>query len=399
MKCSFCAREIPKGSTQCPLCKQLARSDALKGGGRFGATISLADVAGDNYERLSTGPWDYALWGNAVAGEERPKVFGAVWGSVILMGGEPGSGKSTLSLQWAAAAAATFTNDDYVLYIASEEGASMLKGRASRLGLKDLSRIRVEKAILGADRPPTVILEDMIAKPRLIVVDSTKVWTPILEEETAKLKKYADPSEGSKEPKSIVILVHQLNKALDFVGEMAFQHAVDVTLGVTGRDDGTQTREITAIKNRFGRTLWPIVFDMTDKGLVFLGINEDMQGPATKKGKKGKKEDDTTSFLKTVKDLKNSEDSKEEESSDDSDEEFESYIIPTGTIPPSKRFFEVNPPDEDIEIDTSDGVSSVEPNELYSSIEEAFAEYQKKSDSENRETLLGLLSIGGFTWD
>jgi hypothetical protein len=370
----------------------IGTSDRGRGGSsKYGSTVSLSDVKGDEYVRLSSGPWDFALWGNDDPNSKngRPSKFGPVVGSSILLGGGPGDGKSTLALQWAGAIAEVLSDpEDYVFYIPSEEGPGMIKGRAARLGIKALNKIRISPEMMTASSLPSAIINDLAKKPRFIVIDSTKVWEAVLETELIELKRVIDKIGA------IALSVHQVNKDYDFVGEQAVKHAVDVLMAIVSRDDGTDIREIFTVKNRFGRTNWPSLFEMTATGLKFLGIKEDIEQP-DKKGKgKGNGRKDKSPAAKTLPLVRDNEDIDEDLEDDEGP-----IVLPYGTIPLETEYFAVNPKEVPIEIEAEDGESEVDAAELWQVISETFAEWKQKPSDETKDSIVSALELGGFTWD
>jgi DNA repair protein RadA/Sms len=186
---------------------------------------------------------------------------GLVPGSIILVGGEPGIGKSTLALQLALA-----DNGLRTLYVSGEESAEQIKMRAERLGVNN------EECIIYTE----TLLENIIAqceaiKPDMVVVDSIQtIYTDLVDasagsvsqirECASTLLKYA---KGSGTP---VFIIGHITKEGTIAGPKILEHIVDVVLQFEG--DGNNTyRILRGIKNRFGATFEIGVFEMLEKGL------------------------------------------------------------------------------------------------------------------------------------
>lgn len=267
MVCTRCAVALPPGAGKCPNCgKWLTHHDPA------GVHIvDLSEAKSAEEDRLLTGPWDRTFGG------------GIVTSSINLLGGEPGAGKSTLSLQIADSLAGLLEDDNpkevaSILYIAAEENVGQIKARAERLRLKLHNRIKVAP-VLGAKVNLSAILESgRVHSPELVILDSLPGLIGPNDlgqalEVCSILKGYAD---RYKVP---AILIDHINKAGDFAGLEALQHAVDATLlftlekTVVGK--GTvDTRRLRARKNRHGAVgaATEVHFDMTGEGLTVLDL-------------------------------------------------------------------------------------------------------------------------------
>jgi DNA repair protein RadA/Sms len=185
-----------------------------------------------------------------------------VEGSVVLIGGDPGIGKSTLLLQSMASMSANVP----ALYISGEESLGQIAGRAKRLGLSiahlnALAETSVEKIIQHCEN----------AKPRIVVADSIQtLWSEQLSaapgsvsqvrECAARLVRYA------KETGTSVFLVGHVTKEGGITGPRVLEHMVDAVLYFEG-ESGSRFRILRAFKNRFGAVNELGVFAMADKGL------------------------------------------------------------------------------------------------------------------------------------
>jgi len=213
---------------------------------------ALKDVRHDENARVSTG----------IGELDRVLGGGLVPGAVVLVGGDPGIGKSTLLLQAVTRMAATLPS----LYVTGEESLAQVAGRASRLGLPldgvhALAETGVEKILESA----------MAMKPSIIVADSVQtLWTEELgaapgsvsqvRESAARLVRFA------KETGTSVFLVGHVTKEGGIAGPRVLEHMVDAVLYFEG-ESGSRFRVLRAFKNRFGAVNELGVFAMSDKGL------------------------------------------------------------------------------------------------------------------------------------
>jgi DNA repair protein RadA/Sms len=265
--CSACGATSPKWAGQCPEClawnvmeESLAPAAGSQASGRFSgyageqsaAVLTLAEVETEQELRSST----------RSAELDRVLGGGLVDGSVVLIGGDPGIGKSTLLVQ----ALARLSTDMASLYVSGEESPRQISLRAQRLGLS-AERLRllpetcVERIIAHAQRE----------RPRVMVVDSIQtMYTEQLQsapgsvsqvrEATAQLVHFA------KRSGTAIFLVGHVTKEGNLAGPRVLEHMVDTVLYFEG-EAGSQFRLIRAIKNRFGAVNELGVFAMTDKGL------------------------------------------------------------------------------------------------------------------------------------
>jgi len=265
--CSACGGQTPKWVGQCPDCaawntlSEVVAMAPVKANARFsgfagveGASVvqRLAEIEADDVQRQQTG----------IAEFDRVLGGGLVAGSVVLIGGDPGIGKSTLLLQTLVAMA----TQDAVLYITGEESPQQVSLRAHRLGLstadlKMLAETRIENILAVAQKE----------KPQVMVIDSIQtVYTDLIQsapgavaqvrESAAQLVRYA------KQTGTALFLVGHVTKEGTLAGPRVLEHMVDTVLYFEG-DSGSRYRLIRATKNRFGAVNELGVFAMTDKGL------------------------------------------------------------------------------------------------------------------------------------
>ncbi|HEY7379320.1 MAG TPA: DNA repair protein RadA [Steroidobacteraceae bacterium] len=259
--CTACGATAPKWQGQCTACGEwnslqsapAPLRDAKRRPGQTGAPgAQLQVLAAEAETRLATGI------------EELDRVLGGglVKGSVVLLGGDPGIGKSTLLLQAAAALGA----DQPVLYATGEESLGQVGARARRLGLSApklrlLAETSVERIVAESrDSHAQVLVVDSIQTMATENSDSAPGAVSQLRESTAALLGYA---KGSG---TIVLLIGHVTKEGVIAGPRVLEHMVDTVLYFEG-DSGSRYRVVRAVKNRFGAANEIGVFVMAENGL------------------------------------------------------------------------------------------------------------------------------------
>ncbi|MBX9700293.1 MAG: DNA repair protein RadA, partial [Acetobacteraceae bacterium] len=223
---------------------------------RKGRVFALESLAGESQEapRLASG----------MAELDRVTGGGFVRGSVLLVGGDPGIGKSTLLIQASAALARLGHRS---VYVSGEEAVAQVRLRAERLGL---AAVKVELAAETA-------VEDIVATlsqgptPRLVVIDSIQtMWTETVESAPGTVTQVRGAAQAliryAKRSGAAVILVGPVTKDGQIAGPRVVEHMVDAVLSFEG-DGAHQFRILRALKNRFGPTDEIGVFEMTGVGL------------------------------------------------------------------------------------------------------------------------------------
>jgi DNA repair protein RadA/Sms len=227
--------------------------------------------------------------------EELDRVLGGgiVPGAVLLIGGDPGIGKSTLMLQ---AAAALADKGREVVYVSGEESVDQIRLRALRLGLAK-SPVRLASATSVGDILATV---DHHKAPALVVVDSIQtMWVDGLEQAPGTVTQLRAAAQGlirfAKHRGSALMLIGHVTKDGQIAGPRVLEHMVDAVLYFEG-ERGHQFRILRAVKNRFGPANEIGVFEMAEAGLVpvpnpsalFLADREDgVAGAAVFAGMEG----------------------------------------------------------------------------------------------------------------
>lgn len=222
-----------------------------------------------NGARLPTGmlEFDRVLGGTAVNDVSRSQDFsiGLVRGSTVLVGGDPGIGKSTLLLQ---AAAHWARRGERVLYVTSEESANQLKLRAGRLG----AALDNDELYVLADTNLARITEQVRkVQPRIVVIDSIQMIykgdLPAAPGSVTQLRACClELVYLAKATNCAMLFIGHVTKEGRLAGPRLLEHMVDTVLYFEG-DRYHSHRIVRAIKNRFGSTLEVGIFEMTDSGL------------------------------------------------------------------------------------------------------------------------------------
>jgi DNA repair protein RadA/Sms len=254
--CAECGATALQWFGSCPSCGTagtLTETVAERGGSqgmRAGPTVALAEVQPKDLERLATG----------IAELDRALGGGLVPGQVVLLGGDPGIGKSTLLLQ------AMSTLADSVLYLTGEESVEQVALRARRLGVEAagvrlLAETQLER-VLGA-------LEHV--RPRVAVIDSIQtLWSEGLQSAPGSVAQVrecaAQLTRHAKRAGTALFIVGHVTKEGAIAGPRVLEHIVDTVLYFEG-DPHSTFRLVRAVKNRFGAVNELGVFAMTERGL------------------------------------------------------------------------------------------------------------------------------------
>ena len=266
-QCSACGAQSPKWAGQCGECgawNSLAETASVVSAA--GKASRFAGYAGDTQplvQNLSdVQPGQEARMPLGMEELDRVLGGGLVAGSVVLIGGDPGIGKSTLLLQ----TLATFSDQLKVLYVTGEESPEQVSLRSRRLGIKAdavriLAETQVERILKHAhDEVPRVMVIDSIQTLYTEVLQSAPGSVGQVRESAAQLVRFA------KQTGVALFLVGHVTKEGTLAGPRVLEHMVDTVLYFEG-DSGGRYRIIRAVKNRFGAVNELGVFAMTDKGL------------------------------------------------------------------------------------------------------------------------------------
>jgi DNA repair protein RadA/Sms len=263
-QCRECASLLPKWSGQCPECgswntvEELAAMPAAPGARSNWHGKGQSQVL--TLDKVPTG--STPRFGSQVDELDRVLGGGLVEGSVVLLGGDPGIGKSTILLQ----CLALISREREVLYVTGEESPQQISMRARRLNLpadrlKLLSSTCVEEIIAQAGSlRPAVMVIDSIQTIFSDSLQSAPGSVTQIRESTAMLVRFA------KQANVAIFLVGHVTKEGQLAGPRVLEHMVDTVLYFEG-DASTRYRVIRAVKNRFGAVNELGIFAMTDQGL------------------------------------------------------------------------------------------------------------------------------------
>jgi DNA repair protein RadA/Sms len=265
--CNQCGHSTSKWAGQCVACKEWNCIDEIK--------IQATTASGTKVNRYANYSGDASIkklgqisteqqqrTSSAIKELDRVLGGGIVPGSVILLGGDPGIGKSTLLLQVSAQIAQVITP----LYVTGEESLSQIAMRASRLGLQ-----ADELDCMAETSVESIIATTLQKKPDLVVIDS--IQTLFSEQLTAIPGSVSQVKEAAaqlvrmaKQSKITVILVGHVTKDGSIAGPRILEHMVDTVLYFES-DGNSRYRVLRALKNRFGAVNEIGVFAMTETGV------------------------------------------------------------------------------------------------------------------------------------
>lgn len=290
--CSECNAEFPKWQGKCPDCgawntikqvdsivvkakvaeSEVKNHSGYAGRSGFGDIQVLSDVKVSEFSKIKTGfnELDRVMSGNN----------GVVEGSVTLIGGDPGIGKSTILIQTVGHMADI--GEKKVLYVSGEESLSQIKMRAERLKLNTkklyiLSETNIEKILEKVSRfKPDVLIIDSIQTMFTTSSNSKPGSTSQLRDTTTMLTTYA------KTENVTTFIIGHVTKGGDIAGPKVLEHIVDTVLYFEGEKD-SKFRILRSIKNRFGEVNEIAVFSMEEEGLkeetnpsaIFLNKSEE----------------------------------------------------------------------------------------------------------------------------
>ena len=258
--CQQCGAVLPKWMGKCPECnswnsivEEMIVSPAGSTHRTYKQPVSLNDIVYSEEERILTsiGELDRVLGG------------GIVPGSLILVGGDPGIGKSTLMLQ----ICGNLSKNRKVLYISGEESEKQIKLRADRLGINnDAMYVMAEN---NMDEIEAVISE---IKPDIAIIDSIQtVYFPQISSGPGSVSQIREATVKclrlAKETGSAIFIVGHVTKEGSLAGPKLLEHMVDCVLYFEG-ERYYSYRLLRAVKNRFGSTNEIGIFEMRDKGLA-----------------------------------------------------------------------------------------------------------------------------------
>lgn len=281
--CTSCGNESPKWMGRCPACgewntmveetvatgKERRVSSNVPGKGRRPTPLSEIDSTSENRISLNSSEMDRILGG------------GLVEGSLVLIGGEPGIGKSTLSLQLPLMCPSMKT-----LYVTGEESEKQVKLRAARIGGDGSNCLIYSETLME-----NILEEARRIMPDLMIVDSVQtMFSQNVESSPGSVSQIKETAalllRLAKETGIPVILIGHITKEGSIAGPKILEHIVDVVLQFEGDNRGTY-RLLRSIKNRFGSTSELAVFEMTGKGLREVSNPSEMLIPMHEEGLSG----------------------------------------------------------------------------------------------------------------
>jgi DNA repair protein RadA/Sms len=261
--CQNCGAESVKWLGRCPSCgewntyvEERITKDTSRPGqvdvSRNATPKPLKDIESNNERRLDTGIGEV----NRILGG------GIVTGSLILIGGEPGIGKSTLALQLALG-----LKDLKILYISGEESAKQVKLRADRINPNNQECLILNETLLE-----NILTQAENVKPDLIIIDSIQtLYSDTIESSPGSVSQVRESTVAllrySKTTGTPIILIGHITKDGSIAGPKVLEHIVDVVLQFEG-DSNFIYRILRSAKNRFGSTSELGIFEMQSGGLV-----------------------------------------------------------------------------------------------------------------------------------
>ncbi len=262
--CQNCGAESARWIGRCPSCREWntyheeviapapsSRDISQRFGNERRKPELLENVRSDKQERLSTG----------ISELDRLLGGGLVKGSLILLGGEPGIGKSTLALQLALA-----MKGNTILYVSGEESEEQISLRAARLKASNPACY-----ILGETELEAILVHSENIRPGLLIIDSIQtITTSLLESSAGSVSQVRECAamllRYSKLSGVPVVLIGHITKDGSLAGPKVLEHIVDAVLYFEG-DNNYIYRILRSIKNRFGSTSELGIFEMLDTGL------------------------------------------------------------------------------------------------------------------------------------
>jgi DNA repair protein RadA/Sms len=255
--CRSCGAASPKWLGRCPECGEWnsyveERAEPVPSHRRAPSAVPLAAVSADAAPRLST----------TLPGLDRVLGGGLVPGSLVLLGGEPGIGKSTLLLQ----AARGVARSAEVLYATGEESVAQVRLRADRLGASP------ERLLVVAETDAEAIVDEVSRRaPALLVVDSIQaVRDPAISSAAGTVSQVREAASRfqrhAKERSVPVVLIGHVTKDGTLAGPKSLEHLVDAVVSIEG-ERGSFRRLLRAAKNRFGSVDELALYEMSGEGL------------------------------------------------------------------------------------------------------------------------------------
>ncbi len=266
--CDECGYESAKWYGKCPTCGSWnsLKEMSLDDGKKSKKTVSAKKtISKDNSKAAPIGSFELSesiRFSTGIGEFDRVLGGGIVKGSVVLLSGEPGVGKSTLLLQ----ICEYVGKDKKILYVSGEESGSQIKLRAARLGVDTGNLL-----LLCENNVDSIIGEIDCNAPEIVIIDSIQtVYDPEISSSPGSVTQVRQITfrliGNAKENDRAIIIVGHVNKDGNIAGPKILEHMVDAVLHFEGDKQHTH-RIIRAAKNRFGSTNEVGIFDMSDDGL------------------------------------------------------------------------------------------------------------------------------------
>lgn len=265
--CNQCGYETPKWNGKCPNCSEwntFEECQTTTHKAASGSSVSIRDIS-DSILNISNvdASFDETRYSTGLNELDRVLGGGLVKGSLVLLGGEPGIGKSTMLLQ-----ICEYMGEDHtILYVSGEESVRQIKLRSQRLGVKNenlylLAQTDCEAicSVISKEKPEIVII-DSIQTMNISGISSAQGSISQVRECTNMFMRTA------KNEEIPMFIVGHVNKDGAIAGPKVMEHIVDCVLYFEGQRN-LSYRILRAVKNRFGSTNEIGVFEMANKGLV-----------------------------------------------------------------------------------------------------------------------------------
>ena len=266
--CSNCGAKSLQWKGQCPSCKEwnTLRATVERAGNVKKRSRPLHGIA-DSFRLADVSDTEGMPYGTGMEALDRILGNGLIPGAAILIGGEPGIGKSTLLLQIAGAVA---VSERRVLYVSGEESLGQLKSRAARL-----NALHPELHAMASTRVEDIFpLLEMTDPPCLLIVDSVQTLSSSradgLPGSVSQVRAVAtELIERCKQSESTLLLVGHVTKDGQLAGPKLLEHMVDTVISLEG-ERGESFRLLRVLKNRFGPNQELLVFQMIREGLSVI---------------------------------------------------------------------------------------------------------------------------------
>lgn len=265
--CSSCGGSVAQWRGQCPTCKEwntLEARTVSKEQAKRRSSTSLVSNVSQVLPLKDVKEDDHVPFGTGMGELDRILGSGLVPGAALLIGGEPGIGKSTLLLQVAGGVSSAGKN---VLYVSGEESLGQLRSRASRLGVLNdqLTAISTSKLddvlfVLEGNSPPDLLIVDSVQTVSSLRVDGLPGSVTQVRAVSTEL------IEVCKRVGTTLLLVGHVTKDGQLAGPKLLEHMVDTVISLEG-DRRQMYRIMRVIKNRFGPNQELIVFEMVHNGM------------------------------------------------------------------------------------------------------------------------------------